>query len=103
MEARKSRNNIFHGYMCKIQSRILRNILLGFHPKPRLRNFLEKSFLRIFKNFEKGDNLRRLFNFTARAYPYRRDYKDKIRVGAGGLTKSEISFGTPTCRYRIRG
>ena len=26
---------------------------MGLCPKPRLRNFLEKSFLRIFKNFEK--------------------------------------------------
>jgi len=51
-----------------------------------LKELFEKSSLRIFKNFEKGDNLRRLFNFTARAYPYRRDYKDKIRVGAVSFT-----------------
>ena len=67
-------------------------IYVGFHPIPRLRNFLkddlvrgaapepplkklfEKSFLRIFKNFEKGDIFRFLSLFTARAYPYRRDF-----------------------------
>ena len=41
-----------------------------------LRNFLEKSSLRIFKNFEKWDIFRCLFTFTARAYPYRRDFLD---------------------------
>ena len=36
-----------------------------------LKKLFGKSFLRIFKNFEKGDNLRFLSLFTARENPYR--------------------------------
>ena len=38
---------------------------MGFHPIPHLRNFLEKSSLRIFKNFEKRGFFRFLFNFCS--------------------------------------